>query len=170
MAGRCFYNIVVSHVLGISEFKCLRYLGCVVHKWLESLWIPLLETHLSTYGKLDLAIASSLFHCSLVMYRCTCHMAPSCLSIGTPFSWYGVVWAMCICGLGVGLVMFVPSLASWLTISLHVIPMCVPWLFKLLFCGWSVVFNWPWPIWAICPCVDVVMRGVLCGCWCGRCC
>lgn len=51
--------------------------------------IPLSETHLSTYGKLDLAIASSSFHCSLVMYRCTCRMALSRVSIGTPFSWYG---------------------------------------------------------------------------------
>lgn len=134
------------------SFKSLGWdTPCVVHKSLESLWlIPLLEIHLSTYRKLDLAIASSLFHCSLVMCRCTCRMAKSCVSVGTPFSWYGVVWAMCICGLGMGLVMFVPSLASWLTILLHVIPMCLDFLncyfvggpLYLVDCGQYEQFVW----------------------------
>lgn len=35
-----------------------------------------------------------------------------CVSFGTPFSQLGMVWAMCICDVGAGFAMVVPSLAS----------------------------------------------------------
>ena len=45
---------------------------------------------------------------------------------------------MCLCGLGVGLVMFVPSLASWSTVLLHVIPCYVCALTFKIVILWAV--------------------------------
>ena len=46
------------------------------------------------------------------------------LSSLMPLSQDGVVCAMCIWGVGVGLARVVPHFASWYAISLHVMSMC----------------------------------------------
>ena len=81
--------------------------------WLESLWlIWLLDVHLSIYVNLDWASLSSWFLCSSLMYVCRFRMAPVCVPVGTPFSQYGVVWAVCILGVLVGLSRRAPLFAS----------------------------------------------------------
>ena len=81
--------------------------------WLESLWlIWLLDAHLSMYVNLDWAHLNPWFLCSLLMYVCRFRMAPVWVLVGTPLSQYGVVWAICILGMLVGLSKRAPLFAS----------------------------------------------------------
>ena len=119
-----------GYILG--QNKCFRWLPmywayrsfrvCVIwasvipgsfHNWFESLGlIWSLDVHLSMYGNLDWAHFSSRFLCSLLTYVCRFRMAPICVPVGTPFSQYGVVWAVCILGVLVGLSRRAPLFAS----------------------------------------------------------
>lgn len=56
------------------------------------------------------------------MYACRFRISPLCSMVGTPLSQYGVVCAICICIVGVGLASVVPSLANWSATSLPIIP------------------------------------------------
>ena len=49
-------------------------------------------------------------------------MAPSCVAVGQLASQYGVVWAMCICGVISDLSFWVPSFARVSSISLPLMP------------------------------------------------
>ena len=73
---------------------------------------------------LDCINLNSWFLCSLLMYVCRFRMAPVWVPVGTPLSQYGVIWAICIMGVFMGLFRRAPSFASWSTISLLIMPIC----------------------------------------------
>ena len=95
------------------------------HNWLESLGVIWsLDVHLSMYENLDWAHFNYWFLCSLLTYVCRFRMALMCVPVGIPLSQYGVVWAVCILGVLVGLSRRAPLFASWPVISLPIIHVC----------------------------------------------
>ena len=62
---------------------------------------------------LDWAHFNSWFLCSLLTYVCRFRMAPVCVPVGTPLSQYGVIWAVCILGMLVGLSRRAPLFVGW---------------------------------------------------------
>jgi hypothetical protein len=65
------------------------------------------------------------------MNECRFRIAPSLVAVGQLVSQYGVTWAMCIWGVGVGFSLFVPSLANVSAISLPLMPV---WALTLCIC------------------------------------
>lgn len=89
-----------------------------LQKRLKSLWwMCSSNIHLSKYVTLTWIRLNSLLWWSLLMYAYKLQMAPTCVPVGTPLSYYGVVWVVCIHGVIVGLDRVVPSFAcQWLAI------------------------------------------------------
>jgi hypothetical protein len=110
-------------------------------KWLESFWfIWVFESHLSTYGNLCLAMVVSKLSCSFVMNVRKLRMAPSCVPVGQLASQYGVVRAMCMCGVCSGFSKLFPSFASSSASSFPIMPVCARTLCMWILWGVQYIF------------------------------
>ena len=97
------------------------------------IWV--FDNHLSTYGHLCLVEVVSLVPCYFVMNVRKLRIAPSCVAVGQLASQYGVVRAIWMRGVLVGLSLVVPSFASVSAVSFPVIPECAHTLCMWILCG-----------------------------------
>ena len=120
---------------------CVSGICLLFQKWLESFWlICLFDSHLLTYGYFRLADAYSWFLCSFVINVRRFRIAPSCVPVGQLANQYGVVQAMCIRGVMLGLSRCVPVFASVSAISFPLMFVCARTLCMCIVCG--VQYIW----------------------------
>lgn len=61
------------------------------------------------------------------------YMAPSCVAVEQLASQYNVVWATCMCGVGLAISLSTPSFARAFVFSFPIIPMCAhTWWMEIL--------------------------------------